>query len=255
MERIKSVQIYSLITIVCLLYGCAVKIQQPEISMMESDYIRNKEVPKNKGRIVFYSGKMLGAQMNRAAVVYIENTKIGTIGNKEELIVVDLFPGRYSFKWNVPMEDMDYSYTQPAINEVDVNSEQTLYFTANFLDNTSREAKIASYIFGPVVTLASMKFITVFEQDSKANGKNALNSHKIVLYEKNFSANFSSNSNDKILKQNLNGTNDESLALENLKNTNSEVKMKLEDLKNLYDNDLITKEEYDEKRKEIIEKY
>jgi hypothetical protein len=161
--------------------GCAVRMKHPEISLADRDIITSNSLPENKGRVVFYLGKMLGVKMDRAADIYINEIKVGTIGNREELVVVDLPPNNYFFKWNVPQEDIDYSHTQPAILKLYVQNGQTVYLVANFIDKTSA----AAYLFGAFAGVFA-KFATVFDQDTLTNGQQAIASHKIVVFERNY---------------------------------------------------------------------
>jgi hypothetical protein len=236
--------------------GCAVRIEHPEIPLAEKEALHSSSLPANKGRVVFYLGKMFGVKMNRAADIYINEIKLGTIGNREEMVVVDLPPDNYFFKWNVPQEDMDYSHTQPAILKIPVQGGQTTYLEANFIDKTSA----AAYLFGAFAG-AFAKFATVFDQDTMASGQQALDSHRVVLYERNFceqniiaTPNITENSLEATTNINHLG-NQQSSVQTKTKQSNNDTYLRLEKLKNMYENKLITKEEYDSKRKELVNEF
>ena len=94
---------------ICLLLGffiaaCATRIDNPAAPTHQQSVVENFELDKNTSRVHFFLGKLFlknhsGIKMNESAIFYVNDIKIGMIGNNKEYIAIDLEPGSYNFKW------------------------------------------------------------------------------------------------------------------------------------------------------------
>lgn len=242
----------SCILFIVLLSGCAVKYVQLPASTLDQNAVKNYEMDSNYSRVIFYSGKMSNvqldtAELDRAIEIFIDNNKIGSVGNKEEMIAADLPPGTYSFKCNVPKNDIDNSYTRADILTLPVGEKQLIYMKANF----HNETPAYGMMFGALGALATMKFSMVLEQDTQSNGREAIASHRLV--SRYIMPENSENSINEQIRLHEK-VNQQQLAPNSTSQSENDLEAKMSKLKQLYDKGLITKEEYDLKRKELIEK-
>ena len=244
---------------ISLTLGCIATMKHPEISLVDRKIIQNYSVPANKGRVVFYLGvvdNFLKPKVNRIADIYINEIKVGTIGNKEEMVVVDVPPNNYRFKWNFPQGAEGYDRALPEILKLHVQAGQTTYLAANI----RTKAPPGAFLLGGLGAALFMKFYPFFNQDTSANGQQAMVDHKIVLFEKNFLEPSSMAPEQPQFIQQPKQAGSEIEPIEKVNKTQQieakpDLYKKLEKLKKMYDNNLITKEEYDKKRQELLNEF
>ena len=229
-----------LILIVIMLQGCSVpvKLNQDSAPLADQDIVKHGTLAENYSRIIIYSGKVfsktISFDLNRSIDILIDNKKIGVIGNKEEMIAIDLPKNTYSLKCKFS-EIKDNSETiNSEILTLDINTSNILYFKVNYRSKTPATAAL----LGGLGAGAFAKYSIVLEQDDPDAGKVNIENHKLVLRHLGIS--------EKL----VDGVN--------YKQSNTredEVEMKISKLKQMFDGKLITKEEYDSKRKQLIEKF
>ncbi|MDP3029158.1 MAG: SHOCT domain-containing protein [Deltaproteobacteria bacterium] len=220
------------------LTACATRINHPPAPLQQQSTVERFQLDENESRVHFFLGEFFmknarGIQLNETADFYVNNVKIGMIGNNKEYIAVDLHPGLYSFKWMPTSTGSGYCEPEPL--QLSIASGELIFMKANMRDVTSNLA----YMFGPVGALAGVRLITYFEQDT--NLKNNIHEYKLTLLNEDIKKSLS------IKKMEPEQSVTESAA-------SNDVEKKLSELKKIYENGLITKEEYDIKRKELINK-
>jgi hypothetical protein len=220
------------------LTACATRISHPPAPLQQRSTVEQFQLDENESRVHFFLGEYFpyrdtnrSAKMNQAAEFYVNNVKIGLIGNNKEYTAIDLPPGIYNFKWTNPAEN----HRQETL-QLSIRSKELIFLKANMRNNAS----VYTTLLGPIGALATLDIFTYLEQDPKL--KNNLIEYTLVSLNKDFTSSVSTQ------KTELNKPQPEGEAA-------STTEKKLTELKSIYDKGLITKEEYDEKRKKIIEKY
>lgn len=219
------------------LTACATRINHPPAPLQQQSTVKQFQLDGDESRFHFFLGNSIlygrSHKMNEAANLFVNNIKIGTIGNNKEYLAVDLHPGTYTFKW-MPISTGS-GYCRPDPLQLSIAKGELVFMKANMRDVTSNLA----YLFGPVGALAGVRLITYFEQDT--NLKNNIHEYKLILLNEDIKKTLS------IKKMEPEQSVTESAA-------SNDVEKKLSELKKIYENGLITKEEYDIKRKELIDK-
>jgi hypothetical protein len=225
------------------LTACATRINHPTVPLQQQSTVEQFQLDENESRIHFFLGEVFmknsrGIKINEAAELYVNNVKIGLIGNDKEYIAIDLNPGLYNFKW-MPVGSGS-GYCEPEPLQLSISHNELIFLKANMRDASTTAP--GAMLFGAIGALVgtNIKIITYFEPDSGLKGK--IKEFKLISLNQSFKQAYSI----KKLKIDLpSAENSRSAGLEK----------KLSELKSIYEKGLITKEEYDEKRKKIIEKY
>jgi hypothetical protein len=201
------------------------------------------QLDENESRVHFFLGELFlknasGLKMNEAAELYVNNVKIGMIGNDKEYIVIDLNPGLYNFKW-MPIGAGSGS-CEPEPLQLSISNNELIFLKANMRDASTTAP--GAMLFGAIGALAgtTVKLITYFEPDTIL--RNNIKEYKLILLNESFKQKAS------IKKLEIDQPPKEN-------SPSAGIEEKLYGLKSIYEKGLITKEEYDEKRKKLIEKY
>lgn len=221
------------------LTGCAAnRINHPPAPLHQQSIVKQFQLNENESRVHFFLGDifMFGRKikMNKIAEFYVNNVKVGTIGNDKEYLAVDLVPGTYDFKW-MPT-GLDSGYTQSESLQLTIEKGMLIFVKAIMRDVSPASAKI----FGAIGAITGSKFIAHLQQD--ANLINNMNEVTLVTLNEDIKKTLS-----------IKKIEPDQTLLGKAPQTNLEKK--LAELKILNEKGLITKEEYDGKRKELIEKY
>lgn len=215
--------------------GCAPQVPpRPEIS---------QELPKlgsNYSRAYFFLGDMdAGVKMDlnkygSAGNIYINSKDAGMI-NKGEYIAIDIVSGSYEIYWKPVLSDFDLSKHEFNKSNINFLPGETVYISANM-----RSIGSFALAFGGIGAIAADKlYVDTIEQRPLSSTSVKLVEYKVF----NSSSNDISVSNINLTKSKVDTTNE--LSMEE----------RLNKLKNLYDRKLITTEEYDNKRKEILKQF
>ena len=219
------------------LTACATRINHPPAPLQQQSTVERFQLNENESRVHFFLGEFFlydrAIKINQVADIYVNNVKIGTIGNSKEYLAVDLHPGTYDFKWMTTGMDADYSQPEPL--RLSIEKGELIFVKANMRD----VSPVAAKMFGAVGALVGSKFILLFEQDT--NLKNNIHEYKLILLNEDIKKSLS------IKKMEPEQSFTESAV-------SNDVEKKLSELKKIYEKGLITKEEYDIKRKELIDK-
>jgi len=225
------------------LTACATRINHPTVPLQQQSTVEQFQLDKNESRVHFFLGELFmknarGIKMNEAAELYVNNVKIGLIGNNKEYIAIDLNPGLYNFKW-MPI-GAGSGNCGPEPLQLSISNNELVFLKANMRDASTTAP--GAMLFGATgaVVGTNVKTITYFEPDTTL--KDIIKEYKLILLNESFKQTFSIKKNeiDKSYKEN---------------STSPGVEEKLIELKALYEKGLITKEEYDEKRKELLGKF
>jgi len=214
---------------------CLTRINHQPASLIEQKNVNQFQLDGDESRVHFFPGDMYVfdsiIKLNQVAELYINNLKAGTLGNSKEYIAVDLHPGTYDFKW-MPI-GLDAQYTQPEPLRLTIEKEELIFLKANFRD----ESPAAAMMFGVIGALVGLKFQSFFEQDTSL--RNNIHEYQLISLNENMKNTLS------IKNRKLDQSNTERAA-------SNDLERKLSKLKIIYEKGLITKEEYDIKRKELI---
>ena len=217
------------------LTACVTRINHHPAPLQQQSTVERFQLDENESRVHFFLGEFFlygrATEINQVADVYVNNVKIGTIGNRKEYLAVDLHPGTYDFKWM----STDADRSQPEPLQLSIEKGELIFVKANMRD----VSPVAAKMFGAVGALVGSKFISFFEQDT--NLKNNIHEYKLILLNEDIKKSLS------IKKMEPEQSVTESAA-------SNDVEKKLSELKKIYEKGLITKEEYDIKRKELINK-
>lgn len=230
--------------LVCFfLTACATRINNPIAPLQQQSTVEQFQLDENVSRVHFFFGELFmknssGIKMNEVAELYINNVKIGLIGNNQEYIAIDLNPGHYNFKW-MPIGSGSGS-CEPEPLQLSISNNDLIFLKANMRDASTTAP--GTMLFGAIGALAgtSVKLITYLAPDTGLKDK--IKEFKLISLNKTLKREFS------IKKIEM-----DQPAAESSQSANMEKK--LSELKSIYEKGLINKEEYDEKRKKLIEKY
>ena len=119
--------------------------------------------------------------MNESVEFYVNDIKIGLIGNNKEYIAIDLPPGSYTFKW-IPISGSESCLPEPFT--LSLSDSELIFFKANMRDASSTSP--AAYLFGPigVVVGTDVKVISFFEQD--IGMKDKITEYKLISLIESF---------------------------------------------------------------------
>ena len=163
---------------ILLLLGCATKIENPSANLADQQMVLNSVVEEGLARIHFYLGKteMYGKEIlaDKAIEIFINNQSVGIVGNKNEFIVVELYPGEYSFTWK-SINTTDRGYEKPSPLILKINERDLIFLEAiSSLDPGPLGA------FGGLITAATMKFYPTFKR-SYAMGQQQISQKRLTL--------------------------------------------------------------------------
>jgi len=214
----------------CLfLIACATRINQASAPQQQQFKVEQFQLNPNKCRVHFFQGELFlkgakGIKINEVAELYVNNVKIGFIGNQNEYIAIDLPPGLYNFRWTPVGSGSGYCEAEQL--QLSISKNEFVFLKANMRD-ASKTAS-GALLFGAVgaVVGTDVKIISYLEPDNEI--KNNIKNYKLVLLNESFKANFPDNAKE-------------------------DLEQKLSDLKKLYEKGLITEKEFQEKRKRLID--
>ena len=160
------------------LTACATRINHPTVPLQQQSTVEQFQLNENESRVHFFLGDLFlknasGIKINEAAELYVNNVKIGMIGNDKEYIVIDLNPGHYNFKW-MPI-GAGSGYCEPELLQLSISNSELIFLKANMRDATSPGAML----FGAIGALAGTTLKTYFEPDTSL--RNNIKEYKLIL--------------------------------------------------------------------------
>lgn len=225
------------------LTACATRINHPPAPLQQQSTVERFQLNENESRVHFFLGELFmknsrGIKMNEVAELYVNNVKIGLIGNDKEYIAIDLNPGLYNFKW-MPI-GAGSGNCEPEPLQLSISNNELIFMKANMRDASTTAP--GAMLFGAIGALAgtNVKIITYFEPDSGLKDK--IKEFKLISLNQSFKQ------ASPIKKLKIDQPSTEN-------SQSSGIEKKLSELKSIYEKGLITKEEYDEKRKKLLERY
>lgn len=214
-----------------ILIACATRINQPLAPIQQQSKVEQFQLNQNECRVHFFLGELFfksanGIKMNEVAELYVNNVKIGFIGNQKEYIAIDLYPGLYNFRWSPVGSGSGYCEAEQL--QLSITKNELVFLKANMRD--ASKTNPGALLFGAVgaVVGTNVKTISYLEPDNEI--KNNLKKYRLVSLNESFKANFPDSSTDSL-------------------------EQKLSELKKLYEKGLVTEKEYQEKRKSLIDSY
>lgn len=226
-----NIRIVAYILASVLLMACATRISQPPAPGQQLSKVEQFQLNENECRVHFFLGELFfksanGIKMNEVAELYVNNVKIGFIGNQSEYIAIDLYPGLYTLRWSPIGSGSEYCESEQL--QLSISKNEYIFLKANMKDASTTNP--GALLFGAIGAVAgtNVKTIAYLAPDNEI--KNNIKNYKLVSLNETFKTNFSSSPTDSL-------------------------EQKLSDLKRLYEKGIITKEEYEEKRKNLIDHY
>jgi hypothetical protein len=169
------------------LTACATRINHPTAPLQQQSTVEQFQLDENESRVHFFLGELLlknasGIKMNEAAELYVNNVKIGMIGNDKEYIVIDLNPGLYNFKW-MPI-GAGSGYCEPEPLQLSISNRELIFLKANMRDASTTAP--GAMLFGAIGALAgtTVKTITYFEPNTSL--RNNIKDYKLILLNESF---------------------------------------------------------------------
>ena len=225
------------------LTACATIINHPPAPLQQQSTVERFQLDENESRVHFFLGELFmknsrGIKMNEVAELYVNNVKIGLIGNNQEYIAIDLHPALYNFKW-MPI-GTGSGYCESESLQLFISNNELMFLKANMRDASTTAP--GAMLFGAIGALAgtNVKIITYFEPDSGLKDK--IKEFKLISLNQSFK----------------HASPIKKLKIDQPSTENSQsagIEKKLSELKSIYEKGLINKEEYDEKRKKLLERY
>jgi len=218
-----------LLLIVLILSGCA------SSSPPRPEYTNLPPLEKGWGRIYVGAGSSNGVKLwsvHQVGPVFINEQRAGSVA-KNEHIAVDLLPGTYEAHW-VPDEPEKFHVEKTAIT---IKAGETRYFTCD-LENRVGTA------FGLVGAIASD-----YLQNGRLTEQPSLDSSsKLASYRK-----FNDSSNSNAPASVVNPLN--SVAAPANVQANESVSQKLRELQRLRTDGVITEDEFQKKKQQLLDKF
>lgn len=231
MARVSN--LVAILAIVLILVGCA---SRPTPRPMYSDTVPTLE--NGWSRLKITSGKFSWARLwavGQVGPVFINGQQIWSSA-KDEYIIIDLLPGTYELSWTPG--NPDKNYTEKRL--VQFRAGEIRHFACDM------DQKGAGMHFGAIGALASEYLTKSYLEERPMDNPNST----LVAYKVYKEAQNSLNSMTKTIEGNATPPISESKKLSTDVNT---VYTRLEKLKQLYENKLITKDEYDKERQELLD--
>lgn len=231
----RTCNILSIFAIALILVGCA---SRPAPRPMYSGNVPPLE--SGMSRLKITSGKLSWVRLKGAALngpVFINDRQVWT-SEIDEYIIVDLLPGVYELSWTPGEPDKIYTEKR----KITFQGGETRHFACDLAQ------KGAGVYFGLVGALASeYLYKSYLEERPMDNPNSTLVAYKVFNEAQNLPK-----SSPKTIEK-----NDQTSTLKNETPSidNNSVHAKLEKLKKMYESQLITKEEYDIKRKELLKEF
>jgi len=216
----------------------------PAAPLSEQKIIQNFQIPQDRGRIVFYLGELIGTfnvDLGVPMDISVDGKNIGNIGRQSDLIAADLPPGLHMLKANSARED--YKTTSTTL-ELNVSAGKCYFLKVNSKDaRTTSEIAVAAFV--PFAG-GNMHFETWLEQDVDSKGREEVANRTLVKYHiENIDPTSSVKPQNMALPVTPRAPSTRSLS-------QVDLEYKMEKIKSMYDKGLITKSEYDNKRKELL---
>lgn len=158
------------------LTACAgTRINHPPAPLQQQSIVEQFHLNENESRVHFFSGEFInklgwGVTYNEAFEVYINDVKVGVIGNKNEYMAIDLRPGIYNFKW---VYIGPPPVTPPEVLQLSIKNKELIFLKANMYEETPTAAILLANP-GKVFT----KFILRFDQD--LSSKNNMREYTLI---------------------------------------------------------------------------
>lgn len=193
---------------------------------------------KGWGRVFITAGQLIGVVnvdlkfRSQTGPVYINNQKVGSTAYRE-YIVVDLLPGTYEAYWT-PEENPENIYSDKKVFVLDAGDVR--YFSGDM------EPKGVGVYLGALGALSDYAFRGFLNERSFDNKA------KLVSY---FKFDAPSNSNAQVIKINR---PDAVIAPANIP-TNESISQKLRELQRLKKDGIITEDEFQKKKQQLLEKF
>jgi len=171
-----------------------------------------------------------------SGTIYINGSNAGLL-NKKEYIILDLQPGNYEIYWQPNLTEFDLSKHKFEKTSINLSPGETYFLAANMRDSGGM-----AKLFGPLGVLAAdCLYVDTIDKEPLSATSIRLVDYKVLnigvnspIVAKKTPDNINSNENHQA------------------RDINEDVYVKLEKLKKMYENKLITKEEYDSKRQELV---
>lgn len=159
--------------------GCATKLTHPIAGQVDQDIVKTCKVEPNTARVAFFTGyiRMYGKDNthNEAVDILVNDQKVGTIGNKDEYIVVDLPPGKYSFSWQL---FSSITKTRPIKTELVLTDKDLVFLETNLA--LIETPSMAFGAIGALMTAGNIEFEASFI-NRYSKGKAITDGKKLVL--------------------------------------------------------------------------
>ncbi len=241
--------------ILTMLIGCSVP-RLPERSYLPPSSIPNPN--SEKSRLLFYLGYLeIGFNNSRLdgadGKIFINDKYIGYI-NSKDAIVVDLIPGTYKISWHFYQGDLKDNHV-PAPYELTAKAGEIIYLEANSKHVSNAGANAAGVLLGPIGggIGASTTYFSDFFELEPIKGPQHLNDMKIVEFHNIPNQNDSTHVTTAPTANIPSSVGKYQTPPENIKKIKSDsLESRLIELRNLHDHGLITEEEYDDKRKALL---
>ena len=167
-----------------ILTGCAApqRISHPLASLQDQETVKSFNIPEGQARVYFFLGylRMYDKKiqdMDTPTEIFINDKSLGIIGNKSEIIAVDLYPRVYEFKWS-SLEEKGAWWPNPTVLKVTLNEKSQTFLEAIILDTYSATK---DFLFGVVGALASShtRFLAILEQNPQ-KGREAIFTKNLI---------------------------------------------------------------------------
>jgi len=167
--------VVSVVATCLFLTACATILNHPPAPEQQQLIVRQFQLTENEARVHFFTG----AGFNEAFEVYVNDVKVGLIGNPKEYIAIDLPPGTYAFTW-MPISTGS-SLFKPIPLQLTIANKELIFMRANWQDASS-----AATQFGAIGVAVGIKFATYFTPDVRL--KDRLNEYTLILLNKDSKA-------------------------------------------------------------------
>jgi len=228
-----------------LLISCVSHPVHPPAPLADQKAIKTFKVPVDKVRVIFYMGQYVDSVFNRDSRwpmdIYIGNRKIGNLGQRSDMIAADLSPGTYTFKAVGP--DLSKFASKPL--KLHIKSGHQYFLKTTEMDGQPSADRVSG-------TSRTYDLIVSLEQDPVSVGRDTIAVHTLTGY---YSGRAPSNIQKKEKSTAAAPVQNRALPAHVQEKATPDLEYKLKKIKSMYEQNLITKEEYDEKRKMLLNSF
>lgn len=217
-------------------------VHQP-VSELEQRIVKDVHIANNQSRVIFLLGDTIGSINVGSRIpmdIFIDGKRIGNIGRRSDMVVADLIPGKHTLLANGMTEFSPETKYLPKPMHVNLVAGKQSFYRVTLKNTTESSQKLLGMLSPSTESLTYTVFL---KKDN--HGMDDLSSHTVVTL---YSETPIKNAIKPVEKSNHKARTKSAVI-------SNDIVVKMTKIKEMYENGLITKPEYDSKRKALLERY